>query len=268
MCEKPETTTPVAVACDYSTQRHVRPRPRSWLGRLSLAMAVVSVLGVLVMYCAPKLIPRIWTTPIAPGSGPSTIWLVVDRVPYVLVISGPLGAVAGIASLVRRRRERRGSVAGTCIGLVMIGLIGYAVLHRIAQDRFYRQFGSTEGLREVHNAAEQYQRRHQALPPDLPTLVAERMASGKPQVPWLGRKRCDPPTGRTYDFLYMPPAAGTPPTTVVACDLRGNQEDDARFVLYADGRVSGLLSPAAFAAELARPENAAFAAALRAAEGP
>ncbi len=80
-----------------------------------------------------------------------------------------------------------------------------------------------------------------------------------------GNRRCD--------YFYLPPSAdpaedpaGLPRYLLAACDLRGNHRN-VRNVMYAAGNVRKL-SEAAFQAELAKPINAAFAAALKKAEGP
>ena len=73
------------------------------------------------------------------------------------------------------------------------------------------------------------------------------------------------PAGRKYDYFYFPPSPGGNQTMVV-CDYGNNHRDGSRNVVFADGSVRRL-SPADFQAELADPANAAFAEALRQAEG-
>lgn len=74
------------------------------------------------------------------------------------------------------------------------------------------------------------------------------------------------PAGRTCDYFYFPPQSEDDPQTLVACDFARNHRDNSRSVLFADGYVKSL-KHAEFQAELAKPVNAAFAKALRQAEG-
>jgi len=78
-----------------------------------------------------------------------------------------------------------------------------------------------------------------------------------------GRSR---PAGRTCDYFYFPPKSARYTDTIVACDFAGNHSDGYRSVLFVAGYVKPM-KPAEFQAELAKPVNAAFAKALRQAEG-
>jgi len=102
-------------------------------------------------------------------------------------------------------------------------------------------------------------------PPDLETLV-DRGTIHKTDL------QC--PVGdpeREPHYFYFPPSAAVdaPVGVLVLCELEANHAGDKRHVLcntkdQADIRALG---PEAFAAELAKPVNAAFAAAFRAAGG-
>jgi len=107
-----------------------------------------------------------------------------------------------------------------------------------------------------------------AYPPDLDVLVRQ----GK--VPRKALRCPSVEHGRRCDYFYLAPsgylaptggAADVPDDLLVACDLRGNH-GRGRNVMYAHGNV-GLRTQVEFQAELAKPLNAAFAAALREAEG-
>ncbi len=74
------------------------------------------------------------------------------------------------------------------------------------------------------------------------------------------------PVGRSYDYFYFPPNSDDAPQTIVACDFAGNHRDGSRSVLFTSGCIK-LVKPAAFQAELTKPENAAFADAMWQAEG-
>lgn len=226
-------------------------RPMSRLGQVARVAGVAAITG----HVATPLAAALDLVESGRMSGLRPYWAVFA--------CGLAGVAMGVASFLHRR-DRRGSYFGAIAGLVCAGLALFAVLHGGQRLQMYQRLGSSTGLTVLHAAALDYQRGHGVLPPDLPTLAAR---SGYPGV-GRHRHRLGGPA-RPYDFVYLPPAPGSPPaTTIMACDLGDNQEKGRRFVLYADGRVVGPLSPAACAAEFARPENAAFAAALRAAEGP
>ena len=67
-------------------------------------------------------------------------------------------------------------------------------------------------------------------------------------------------------FLHWPPDASVPRDTLIACDFEGNHRG-RRNVLHLSGTVKSL-TEAGFQDMLTLPHNAAFAAALRKAEGP
>jgi hypothetical protein len=71
--------------------------------------------------------------------------------------------------------------------------------------------------------------------------------------------------GRSSDYFYLAPKDDDQPDRIIVCDLKGNHRGK-RNVLSASMNVRQL-TESEFQAELARPENAAFAAALEAAEG-
>jgi len=102
-------------------------------------------------------------------------------------------------------------------------------------------------------------------PADFQTLITQYQASPRmftcPCVR-AGHR----PAGRTYDYFYFPPKHDDDMRTIVACDFADNHRDGSRSVLFAVGYVK-LVKPVAFQAELAQPENADFAKALRQAEG-
>ncbi|NLF30418.1 MAG: hypothetical protein GX591_05970 [Planctomycetes bacterium] len=109
-----------------------------------------------------------------------------------------------------------------------------------------------------------------AFPPDLTALVDEFHVDEKQLV-------CPVKGSVGIHYFYVPrptprPGAGVDPhqsRTVLACDFKDNHAAGplGRNVLFLDGHVDMLDEPA-FQALLAQGENAAFAAALRAAEGP
>lgn len=76
-----------------------------------------------------------------------------------------------------------------------------------------------------------------------------------------------PPSVGRCDYFYHPADGAATSKRIVACDYRTNHGGYRRCVLLSDGTVWSFTEPQ-FQAELARPENAAFAEALRKAEGP
>ena len=103
-----------------------------------------------------------------------------------------------------------------------------------------------------------------AYPPDLDALIAAHHIGPRDL-------RCPVDANPDdVDYFYIPPDtprdAPPPDTALLACDLRKNHPG-WRNVVFHDTKVERL-DEADFQALLARGENAAFAAALRAAEGP
>jgi hypothetical protein len=72
---------------------------------------------------------------------------------------------------------------------------------------------------------------------------------------------------RQSDYFYFAPGKNAPDETMVVCDFKDNHKGEMRNVLYVDGRASRMLEPE-FQQALAQPENAAFAEALKKAQGP
>ncbi|NLF31417.1 MAG: hypothetical protein GX591_11105 [Planctomycetes bacterium] len=122
-------------------------------------------------------------------------------------------------------------------------------------------------LKGIGNAIEMYRMDNaDAWPNDLHALVA---------AAHLDARTLECPRDRTPggpDYFYTPPAGApneTSPsfeTTILACDYRRNHRG-SRSVLFADNHVERV-DESDFQSLLALPENADFAAALRAAEGP
>ena len=69
-------------------------------------------------------------------------------------------------------------------------------------------------------------------------------------------------------YFYLAAPADAPGSTIIMCDLKGNHPRDGRNALTLGSSVKKFRTEADFQAELAKPANAAFAKALREAEGP
>ena len=125
----------------------------------------------------------------------------------------------------------------------------------------------TSSLAAMSRATAAYKAQHDGnWPPDLQslrTVKVDDMQTESFLCPCVrGDRR---PAGQTYDYFYFPPKSSAAPRTIVACDFGGNHGDGSRNVLRADGTF-GPMSAEEFQAELAKPENATFAKALRQAE--
>jgi len=90
-------------------------------------------------------------------------------------------------------------------------------------------------------------------------LIEEGYPENLMQCPWAEGNR-------EFDYFYLPPAPMAPHDTLVACDY-GDNHNNYQNVLFEDGSVRPM-NDTEFAEELAKPHNAAFAAALQQAEGP
>lgn len=90
----------------------------------------------------------------------------------------------------------------------------------------------------------------------------------------IDEKRCPPKifecpsdkSDRKVDYFYLQPLSNAPATTIILCDYKNNHRDKGRNVAYFDYH-GAWLTEEQFQAELAKPQNAAFAKALAEAEG-
>ena len=197
-------------------------------------------------------------------------------VPCLGALLGVTGIVLGIVALAKNAGGKGLAVGGSVAGIVgmIIGqvlatsmLVRYPLLRAREQAKQALCGGN---LNAIGKAIAMYGIENQdAFPPDLDVLIAEGTVIRKMlQCPSVERnRRCD--------YFYLPPSVDTTEDgadlwddmgALVACDFKGNHRN-VRNVLYAAGNVRRL-SEKAFQAELAKPINAAFATALRKAEGP
>ena len=188
-------------------------------------------------------------------------------VPCLGVLLGLIGIVLGIVALARNAGGKGFAVGGIIAGLVGI-VIGQALMVAMvvsALTRAREQAWRTpcgRNLSAIGRGMVMYGTANQdAFPPDLDVLVRQRLVPRKMlHCPSVARnRRCD--------YFYLAPSGkgdDVPDDLLVACDLSGNHREQ-RNVLYASWSVKGL-SEKAFQAELGKPVNAAFAAALKKAE--
>jgi hypothetical protein len=195
----------------------------------------------------------------------------IALIPPLGIVMGLVAISLGIVSLAQRRRGKGMAAAGIVLGL--IGLIVtptvlvYAVrcLVSSVQQTVGRipaqmaQSMSAAQLNSIAMAIQMYMDDNDGTaPPDLQTLVDAGMIAPEMLKSPMGG------TGRERDYFYFPPAEDAEDRALVACGLTGGPAG-GRNVLRHGGTVE-LLTETDFQAELAEPQNAAFAAALKKAE--
>jgi len=202
----------------------------------------------------------------------------IGLIPPLGILLGLVAVILGIVSLATRRPGKGMALAGTVlggIGLVLIPTVALLVLILLPSlgraRELARQAVCMTNLRSVGQAVEMYMHANGGIPPADPDAMirASLLEHRHFECPSVG-------TPGTVDYFYMPPpprrstfGASSGPPRIVACDLRGNHIGgrNTRSRLLSDTSVEHL-EEADFQAELRLPQNAAFAAALRAAEGP
>jgi len=221
--------------------------------------------------------------PVAPPSHPAAAWQktsglavaalvlgICGIIPCLGVLLGLIGIVLGIVALARNVGGKGFAVGGIIAGLVGI-VIGQALLVSMLMPALNRAREQAKralcagNLNGIAKGIIMYGTENQdAFPPNLDVLVRQGKVPRKMlQCPSVERRR-------RCDYFYLAPSAkgdDVPDDLLVACDLRDNHDGEGRNVMYATGYVKWLKEKA-FQAELGKPVNAAFAAALRKAEGP
>ncbi len=204
---------------------------------------------------------------VAVGCGVASLfaqYLLLGRAGGYLLV--PLAMVAVLLAgwvLLARRWGRRLAVLALLLGCWGLVESGLSWQHQAAVARGHIRAYSMNNLRGIGLALLMYQNAHgDSNPPDLQALVTEKLLVAKA----LKHPGKGPASARPSDYFYLPPTAGTLKDAIVACGY-DDCSDEGRAVLFNDGAVRWL-TDTVFALELAKPHNAAFAAALRAAEGP
>lgn len=171
----------------------------------------------------------------------------------------------------RPKRSLQGWV-GLVAAAMLAGLCISLALQRIlpGPPPYRPRIPCAANLNGIGKAIVMYRTEHEdAFPPKLEVLISS--------VPWkmlrcpaVDEKMPRELSAEQYkrcDYFYLAPSgvpADVPGDSLMVCDLRG-YHDDVRNVVYAPGNVRRL-TEVEFQAELAKPVNAAFAAALRKAE--
>lgn len=198
-------------------------------------------------------------------------------IPCLGVVTGIIGIILGIVALVKRKAGQAMAIAGIAVGgfgMLVAQLIGVTILVPVvmAGRDAAQRVACSSNMTVIGANIHMYRGEHDKYPPDLAELVSEGLI---PEV------TCHCPsasegTARSLplkdggeissNYFYLPPAADADPGTMVMCDYRGNHAD-GRNVLYLDGSVH-FLKEGVFHSQLALPQNAAFAEALREVEPP
>ncbi len=183
-----------------------------------------------------------------------------------LVMGLSVFLVGGLA-LLTTRPGRRFTLTGLLLGTLAAGISGLGLLRTPPTAPCACCILTSEiQLRNLGAAISNYRDDHaQANPPDLLSLKGSYFYN-QAEVTHPDRDPFAPGGGRLTDYFYHPPASDAPPDAILVCEY-ADCPGTGRVVLFVNGKVERL-TDAAFAAELTKPHNAAFAAALRAAEGP
>ena len=189
-------------------------------------------------------------------------------IPCAGTIPGLLAVIFGIIVLVKGWPGRRMAIAGIIVSASAEVLTVLAAVFVFAVAGYDRTMAKQNlcgmNLGRISAGVAMYQAANANTPP--PNLSV--LASGGMIMPGdLKCPICQKATASGSDYFYAPPAPNAPPGALVACDFRGNHADGSRNILCVDETVRTVQTPVQFKAELAKPENAAFAAALAAIEG-
>jgi len=202
--------------------------------------------------------------PRRPGGGLGAAALVlgiVSLIPAVGVVAGPAGGVLAVSALLRGRAGRGRAVAALVLCVVGMTVSLLTVPRALKWHWGQKQALCAARLQSIAAGIRMYRDYQERFPATLGEVTAMGALPGiYLSCPGAGN------SGRGSDFFYHPPADDAPPDAIIVCDFRGNHPG-GRNVLYRSGEVRWRGEPA-FQAELAKPYNAEFAKALRAAEGP
>ena len=181
----------------------------------------------------------------------------------------PLGLVAiilGIVALGKPAASRGKATAGIITGaasLVVVPLLIAILLPSLARARELAQMSlCAANMNAVGKGMQMYMIEHDDAPPQNLDALIEMGAIQRPHLECPSAKDGTP----WPHYFYLAPSADAPGSTFVLCDLKGNHPRDGRNVLTLGSSVRKFRTEAQFQAALTRPENTAFAAALRKAE--
>ena len=191
-------------------------------------------------------------------------------IPWLGLLCGLTGIILGIIALAQGTSRKGLAVAGIVTGtagpVLMIALVVAMVLPALNRAKEQaRQTICQLNLNSISSSIFFYAAdNNDAYPPNLQILI-DTAAMPKKMLQCPSAK-----SGRDCDYFYFPP----PKTEeglyeirlVMACDFKDNHKGKGRSVLFADGYTQWM-SEQDFQTELQQTYNAAFAKALREAEG-
>lgn len=209
--------------------------------------------------------------PATPGMAKASLVLgITSIIPCVGFITGLLAVIFGIIVVANRRGGRGLATAGIITGglgmlVAPVVLFASALFPALISTRGLAKRAICGGnLNGIGKGVAMYcAENDDAWPTDLTLLIDSGMIGWDmlqcPAAKW--HRKCD--------YFYLPPRVQEPQadvSAILACDFKANHGGQGRNVLL--GIYVKWMTEKQFQAELAKPQNAAFAAALRQIEGP
>lgn len=210
--------------------------------------------------------------PTPPGRGLAITSFVLGLVGLPTCLPGIAAIVLGIVSLAKKRPGKGFAITGIVLGVLavpvssfLVGYQGFEAILMSSSSARSRQ-ACSNNLHQIGIAIASYAHDNSYCTPDsLDQLVKQKYLQS---TQGLQCPSCTQ-TGPGGYFYFSPgslPKLSDPSAAIVACDYRSSH-GGTRNVLYADWHLA-TMPETKFQRDLQRPENAAFAAALRKAEGP
>jgi len=243
----------------HGALRKATGQRRLSLGRCVLAMLLSGAAGVFAGGVLFKLISAIGNTVEVNLIIPAAIVALVALVSLAYLVLAVMFPLSWKQMLQVSARP----FAGMLALVILLGIVGGIPAYFMGQ-RVFKEDSCRARLRLIHQALVRYERKYASRQaPTLQALSDEGLIRKAHLV-------CPAAEERAIGYFYLPGESvpnDKPTNTLRACDLRDNHGPGSRGVLLANGDV---MRPdeEAFEELLALPENAAFAAALREAEGP
>jgi len=217
---------------------------------MSVAAFVFSLLGI-ILPCALVIAVR----------GLEHQGLFFIPLVFIVLFCGPMAIILGIVALATKRAKKGFAIAGLVLGVLMIPLLTQLLDVLSDPPHTSKQTVCALNLRGIGKSLDMYA----AVNDDQYPSVLEALIEAHYLPPKMFRSRTDK-IDRPCSYFYLAPHKDDPVEVFVACTFKG-VDVGVRRVLCFDGVVRQL-SEAEFQAELAKPCNAKFAAALKKAEGP
>jgi len=231
------------------TPQTVQPRRSGTLGIIAIVLAVLALIAVGLVFSQVSKSPGLAAMYLSAGA-----------------LLALVGLILGIVATVKRTSKTALGVGGLVLSILaglgvfsgMLPVLGRA--REIAQMSMCAANMNAIGKGMMIYQAEA----DDASPTELEMLIENG------SVP---RACLNCPSVRQHPqphYFYFPPPRGSAPrgATFILCDLKGNHPRDGRNVLTYGASVQKFRTEDEFQAALARPENAAFAAALKKADRP